>query len=227
MKKFIIFSLAIALISGGGYYIYWSTTKPYVFAPYESSSLTDKKSYLNEKDTEEIKKKIWEVQKIIDNFDDQSTVKDKNNAYFVLASHQQSIGLYLDAKKTLEASLEANMNTNILQAYAILLYNMGAKKAAIQYLDHLLKIAPQIPNYWRSKIELAHDVHSGDNNYMDDLYNQALKSTGNNIDILTVYAQFLWDTGRREEAKKYWEMAIEAHPPEAQLYQQQIDNLNK
>lgn len=226
MKKFIILFLAIALI-WGGYYIYWSSTRPYVFAPYESSSLADKKSYLNEKDTEEIKKKIWEVQKIIDNFDDQSTVKDKNNAYFVLASHQQSIGLYLDAKKTLETSLQGNMNTNILQAYAILLYNMGAGEAAIQYIDHVLKIAPNIPNYWRSKIELASGVYSGDNEYLDDLYNQALKSTGENIDIVTIYAQFLEKSGRKEEAIEYWQKAIKLYPSDTQIYQQQIDNLNK
>jgi tetratricopeptide (TPR) repeat protein len=165
--------------------------QPYVFVPYESSSLADKKSYLNEKDTEEIKKKIGEVQKIIDEFDSQTDIKDKNNAYFVLASHQQSIGLYLDAKKTLETSLKENINTNIIQSYAILLHNMGAKKAALQYIDNALKIAPQIPSYWRSKIDLANDVYGADQNYMDDLYTQALKSTGDNIDIVTVYAQFL------------------------------------
>lgn len=182
---------------------------------------------MNEKDTEEVKKKIQEVQKIINDFDEKSTVKDKNNAYFVLASHQQSIGLYLDAKKTLETSLQANLNTNILQSYAILLYNMGDKEAAIQYIDHVLEIAPNIANYWRTKIELASDVHAGDNEYLDDLYHQALKSTGENIDIVTIYAQFLEKSGRKEEAIEYWKKAIKLYPSDTQIYQQQIDNLNK
>ncbi len=198
-----------------------------MFVPYESSSLTNKKSYLNEKDTEEVQKKIQEVQKIINDFDDKSTVKDKNNAYFVLASHQQSIGLYLDAKKTLETSLQANLNTNILQSYAILLYNMGAKEAAIQYIDHVLEIAPNIANYWRSKIELASDVHAGDNEYLNDLYNQALKSTGEHIDIATVYAQFLGKLGQNDKAIQYWEKAIAIFPEEKALYQKEIDALKK
>ena len=182
---------------------------------------------MNEKDTEEIKKKIQEVQKIITNFNEQSTIKDKNNAYFVLASHQQSIGLYLDAKKTLESSLKENMNTNILQSYAILLYNMGAKEAGIEYMDHVLHIASNIPNYWRSKIELASDLHAGDNKYLDDLYNDALKSTGEHIDIVTLYAQFLGKSGQKEKAIKYWGKAIALYPEEKALYQQEIDALKK
>jgi tetratricopeptide (TPR) repeat protein len=60
---------------------------------------------------------------------------------------------------------------------------------------------------------------------MDDLYTQALKSTGDNIDIVTVYAQFLWKIWKKEEAIKYWNKAIESYPEGKELYQAQIEQL--
>lgn len=126
MKKtyVLISTLILIALIGIGYFIYKMETRPYVFVPYESTTLSDKKSLLDQKETANTEKKIQEIEAVIADFDEEISAKDKNSTYFVLSSHQQSIGHLLDAKKTLEKALIAEVHPNMLQAYAMLLFNM-------------------------------------------------------------------------------------------------------
>lgn len=227
MKKILLIALSALLLAGVGYSVYHYTKRPYIFVPYESSTLADKKSALDQKTLQEVEKRIQEIQKIIATFDEKTPLKDKNSTYFILSSEQQSIGRLLDAKKTLETTLKMSVKPNMLQAYALLLYSMGAKEPAMKYIDDALDLSPEVPDYWRSKIEMVKEMQPNNTTYLHLLYQEALSATHENINIITVYAQFLSDIGKREEAIQYWEKAIKKVPEEKDIYQQQIDVLKK
>ncbi len=137
------------------------------------------------------------------------------------------LGEYIEAKKTLETALSLQVNPKLLQSYAQLLFTMGAKEAAVGYIDDALKFAPETMELWRTKIEMLSEIHKKDLAAVDGTYREALDATGNNIDIVTMYAASLARQGRKEEAIQYWTKAQEIFPKQASAYQGEIDVLKK
>jgi len=69
------------------------------------------------------------------------------------------------------------------------------------------------------------EIHKDDLTKLDPYYTDAIDTSNNHIDIITMYASSLSRQGRTEEARKYWKLAQDVLPSRAALYQQEIDSL--
>ncbi len=85
-------------------------------------------------------------------------------------------------------------------------------------------MAPDVPNFWYTKIEFTHAL-TRDSTILEDIYTQALKKTNNDIDMIALYASYLARIGDREKARHYWQKAIEKNPTQRAVYEEEIRNL--
>ena len=107
------------------------------------------------------------------------------------------------------------------------LQEMNDNQSALSSIKKVMEIKPENPANWRSYITFEKERLHASNPELNSLYIEALAKTHSNIDIITVYAQFLESIGNLQESKEYWQKAIIAFPPNTSLYQVEIDRLNK
>ncbi len=211
MKKLLLTLLVLALLGAG--YFYFQKKQPVVtFVPYENAQLHDRTVTVDPASQKIFDTRIAATKKTIAAFTKDTPTDDKVNNYFNLAGDEEALGHYKEAKKALEQALLAKNDAHILHAYALLLYLMGAKGDALQYLDDAIKQAPDVPNFWQTKIQLSQELYKGNANLINDVYLEGLKSTKEDIDLITLYATYLASVGRKTEAITYWQKALEKNP---------------
>lgn len=103
---------------------------------------------------------------------------------------------------------------------------LGDYENARKSIKNSVSFNSGIPNNW---VEYA----SFENNYMKSsfdvvskIYQDALKATKENIDVLTSYSAYLTENKKYAEAITYLEKAKLAKPANASIYQSEIDRLN-
>ena len=136
--------------------------------------------------------------------------------------YQDSLGQYSDAKKTLESVLNLQMSPNTLRTYTLLLAKMGDPKEAIFYIDRAISLAPTLPDLWNTKIDLLRIIYKNNLKNLDSTYREALGQTNNNIDIVSGYAHYLEQMGRKSESITYFKKATEMNPEGKYEYQDAI-----
>lgn len=104
---------------------------------------------------------------------------------------------------------------------------MGNYEAATVYIDDAIPLAPQQSNLWRTKIDIERQIVGADLASMEKTYIKALLATKNDINMVTLYASYLAELGRKEDAIKYWEMAKKIYPDNAKLFETEITALRK
>jgi tetratricopeptide (TPR) repeat protein len=145
---------------------------------------------------------------------------------FDQAVKEQIKGDFKASKLTLEKALAIDpQNAYIMQTYASLLNNMGDKAGAMTWINKALAIQPKETNFWYLKFDLAKEASKNDAKVMDPIYLEAITKTNNDIDMVTAYASFLGTIGKKSEAIKQWQKAIELNPSRKEMYQAEIDAL--
>lgn len=223
----IIFSLLVAGVIG---FLFWNQQHtPFVYEPYVSNNLkTEINRWFSPAQVQEWEDKIRSTQEAIAKFGPETTVETRINTLFSLASQQEVIGKYSDAKKTLEQVLSIEVSHNVLQVYASLLAKMGDNKAAIKYIDGAIEMMPRETNLWRTKIDMERERLWPKNlSKLEEVFKKALQSTNNDINMVTLYASYLSELGRKEEAILYWEIAKKIYPANATLFEGEIEALRQ
>lgn len=226
MKKIISLVIFVLLIGAATYLAYvqfFNTQKGFI--PYESSKLQNREIKLDAKSREFVEKRLKGIEEKISKFDDKTSTEDKVNHYFALSADQQLLGLWLEAKKSLEKALALKYDAHIIHAYASLLYELGDAEGALKYVDMSLESAPDIPNFWQTKIKLAQEIYKDDAKKLNAIYLEGIDATKWDIDLLTLYATYLAQTGQKTEAVVYWQKAIEKNPDARSVYEVEIKNL--
>ena len=85
--------------------------------------------------------------------------------------------------------------------------------------------SPDYGLYWRALIEFERDRYSASPETLDTMFKDALSKTNKDINVVTLYAQFLEGQGKVAEAVEQWQEALGQRPDYADLYQQEIDRL--
>lgn len=227
MKTFLKILIPLVLIAAIAGYIAWREYSPsgYVFTPYESTVLREGSAPVNAEQKAVYEQTIAQFQTSLGALKEEKDRGKKLNTLVLISEYQQMLGKYADAKKTLEIALEIQADARLLQSYAQLLYTMGAREGALPYIDAAIMFAPETPELWRLKIDMLSELNKNDLSLVDDTYLKAIETTGNHIDIITMYAASLARQGRKEDAIRYWKLAQEVLPSRANLYQQEIDSL--
>lgn len=226
MKTFLKILIPVVVIAIAGY-IVWRENSPsgYTFTPYESTVLREGNAPINAEQKAVYEQTIAQFQTSLGALKEEKDRTKKLDTLLLISEYQQMLGKYAEAKKTLESALVIEANPKLLMAYAQLLYTMGARDAALPYIDDAIMFAPETPELWRLKIDMLSELNKNDLSVVDKTYLKAIEKTGNSIDIITMYAASLARQGRKEEAIRYWKMAQEVLPSRATLYQQEIDSL--
>lgn len=221
--KLLILVVILGLV---GFYA-WRTTTPsgYSFRPYESATLREGSALRDETQRKKIETELGQFQASLGALSAPADLQKKLNTLALISEYQQMIGKYADAKKTLETALSLEENARLLQAYAQLLFTMGAREGALPYITAAIRFAPETPELWRTKLDMLAEIHKTDPTQLDKYYEEAIQKSGNHIDIITMYAGILARQGRKEDATKYWKLAQDVLPSRKDMYQTEIDSL--
>ena len=222
-KSLIILALILLVVVVAFWYAKQKTS--HVFSPYTSTALHDREVQLDPASQKIFDARIAATKKSIAAFNKDTSTDDKVSNYFNLAGDEQALGHYQEAKKAFEAALLIKHDAHITHAYAALLYQMGAGVDAFLYLDEAIKEAPEVPNFWQTKIQIAQELYKNDADRLEEVYLDGLTQTKEDIDLLTLYATYLANAGRREESILYWKKAITKNPTASSAYQAAIDAL--
>lgn len=85
--------------------------------------------------------------------------------------------------------------------------------------------APDVPNFWQTKTRIVQNLYKNDPTLVEPVFIDGLRATKNDIDLITLYASYLGQTGQKQEAIRYWQMAIEKNPDAKSVYESEIANL--
>lgn len=165
---------------------------------------------------------LTQSKKLYESYNASTDVYARVGTLMRIYGYQDSLGLYSEAKKTLESVLALQMSTNTLRAYALLLAKMGDPKEALIYIDGAISLAPTLPDLWNTKIDLLRIIHKNNLRQLDTTYRQALQNTEDNIDIVAGYAHYLEQMGRKGESIAYYKKATEMNPAGKHEYQDAI-----
>jgi tetratricopeptide (TPR) repeat protein len=228
MKKLLSWLIFLALIIAGGYlgYQQYTTTQsPLVFTPYQNEKLQDRSVTLDPATQKMVTERLANIEKTIAAFDEKTDKNDKINNYFAQSADLQMFGRYKEAKIALEKALALKNNAHIIHAYGVLLYQMGAGLDALSYIDLAIAQAPDVPNFWQTKIQLSRELYKGNLRVIEWVYTDGIRKTNEDIDLLTLYASYLAEMGRKQESIQYWQKAIEKNPSARDMYEMEIKNL--
>lgn len=85
--------------------------------------------------------------------------------------------------------------------------------------------APDVPNFWQTKIKLAQELYKESPKKLNQAYLDGIKATKEDVDLLTLYATHLAQIGQKSEAIEYWQKAIQKNPDAKNVYEAEIKNL--
>lgn len=154
------------------------------------------------------------------------TTASEVDKLFVRAAEQQVSKDFAGAKLTLESAMKIDPNNAyLMQTYASLLAKMGDMTGAITWVNKALAIRPTETHFWFLKIDLLRASTKDNFEAMKPVYLEAIAKTNNSIDLVTAYASFLGQIGRKQDAITYWEKAIEINPAMKATYEKEISLL--
>jgi tetratricopeptide (TPR) repeat protein len=213
-------SLAVVIVlTIGGYGFLKKDKAPYQnFTTYKDFHLTEASKKIYTDKLNEISKQLG------------SSISDaeKYGLYIQQGFNFYGLGQLQDAKNSYEKALQ--IKSDDAAAYNALYQTqleMGDNLGAESSLKKALDLYPVSADAWRKYIQFEADIMHRDDNAINGLYIQAINKTNSNVDIMTVYAQFLEKTGNLQAAKEYWQKAIIANPKGKKIYQAEVDRLDK
>jgi tetratricopeptide (TPR) repeat protein len=155
---------------------------------------------------------------------------DEKYEWFLVQSYQyHGLGKLQDAKNSVLKAIKIHADKyNAYSFYYQIQMDMEDINGARDSIKKAIELDSSQSDLWKKYIQLEKDKFGADTNRLSDLYKEALDKTGENIDMVTAYAQFLESIGNLQGAIDQWEKAktnyFEDPPP---VYQGEIDRLKK
>lgn len=203
--------------------------------PKESNIVNDKSVFrdqitvnLDVEQKKEIERQISDIQEKLDAAKKQNVPQVEIEALNVsLAFNRYVLG---DLKGALEAYTAAmNINSNNPEVWAGLYFvyrDMGDFINAEDSVKKAVKFNPEDWNMWRNYIDLEQYQFKASEGELDKIYKQALSGTKNNLNIITLYAQFLEANNDLLSALNYWKIALQQEPDNL-TYESEVSRLKK
>jgi tetratricopeptide (TPR) repeat protein len=151
-------------------------------------------------------------------------VDEKNSLYYKLASAQSKLGKYEDALSTLDKISSDNKIQARIWALRTNIYrDMGDKGKALEAANNALQLDRENPAYWLAAIEFS----TANNDEKKKQYEEALKLTQNDIDIVVSYAKFLESIGDKPGAILFWQKAGQTDEKNKAKYDAEVSRLQQ
>lgn len=155
------------------------------------------------------------------------TTQGEVGKLFIKAVEQQAKGDYVGAKASLDQALKIQPNDPyITSSYASLYFAMKDYSNAMIWIDKAISLKNDL-NFWYQKIDITKAKTSNNVKEVEAVYLKAISETNTNINMVTAYASWLGQIGRKQDAINQWKRAIEIYPQGKIQFQAEIDMLNK
>ncbi len=149
------------------------------------------------------------------------------NTYSALAEEYYGLGDFQKSKEMYESALKLDpKNVLVLVSLVVTLREGGDLSGAESTLRSAIQDNPKYADAWLALIALRQKQNAG-NNEIGSLYDQALKATDSNVDILTSDAEYQEKIGQTAQAISLWQEAKQKNPQSAAAYDDQINLLQK
>ncbi len=150
-------------------------------------------------------------------------VKERDSLLLKIAGVQYKLGKYQEALNTLEkASEEVRKETRIWALSTNIYRDMGDIAKALESAQKALGFDRENPAYWIAVIDLSTNLS---NDEQKGIYEDALRLTEQNIDVVVSYAKFLEKIGDKPGAIMYWQKAGQVDDKNKSKYDAEIARL--
>ncbi len=161
-------------------------------------------------------KRQQQSQAVIKQFTDKTAPSDKfiwyqalARADFGLQDYQGSKDAYLaafasDPKNPLTGQTEAE--------FSGLLVVMGDHDGARDAIQKALSLRPDVTDYWKAYIALEIKYFNSSPAHIGSIYQDAIKKSRNQMDLLAAYAKYLEQNGDLSGALAEWKVALKIYP---------------
>ncbi|MBX4191379.1 MAG: hypothetical protein KW804_01100 [Candidatus Doudnabacteria bacterium] len=139
-----------------------------------------------------------------------------------------ALGKLYDAENAFKQAIELKPDEQT--GYSALFqvqYDRGNYEEANKNIKTAIEKDEKNPDLRRKYIFLQQDKLNASNEKLDQLYIEALRATDSNVDIITVYAEYLERVGNLPKAIEYWKQAITLNSKNKALYQAEIVRIEK
>ncbi len=149
------------------------------------------------------------------------------NSYIYLGQQYFGLGRLQKSKEMFETAIKIYPKNE--QAYvglALTLEDAGDREEERAALKQALEINPQNADIWLRYIDLRKTM-GADGNEMENLFQDGLKATDRNINLVVRLAGFEETAGNIDKAVLLWQEAVKLYPSNSQIYQQEINRLRQ
>lgn len=193
----------------------------------QTASVTGAKKEI---DTTQEERKVLEAQVAdykakIEKLPKDASAEEKTGLYTKLAAAQYKLGDYKDAIASLDAIITDNAsNHRIWTMYTNIYWDMQDFAKAREASEKALNLDRENPQSWLAFIELQDNQEK---TYIDSMYQDALKKTDKDLDVVIAYAKFLEKVGDKQGAITQWETAGKINIKNKSEYEAQIGRLQQ
>lgn len=156
-----------------------------------------------------------------------TTPADFFKVYMHIGFQYYGLGQISKAEEAYKKAAEFDpKNYNAYTALYTLYLETGENDKALQAIEKAIELAPEKPDVWRKLVELKRDKLGASNEELSGIFQEAIKKTNEHVDIVKLYAQFLENAGQYQKAWELWNV-LHNHYPEEEIYQREMDRLEK
>lgn len=222
-KRLTISIVALALLVGlgvGGYYYYQKQER------LPDNAILSKNPQLTDEERKVFTDKISEMQSKLEdgNPSDQDRYQyliELGNSYRGIGELKQARGAYLDATRSMPDNPVAWYELATLEIL------MEAKQLAQMHIEKAIELNPSNAQYWQSYLVLIDNNPDVTKSLVEEKFNQAIRGTNGNADLIAMYASFLERTNNLPGAVQQWRRAIEADPGRRQQFEDEISRIQE
>ncbi len=219
IKRYLYLILAIIIIAG----VVWGLNSFKKDTVTNTAPETKKEVNLTDQQKQDYEKEVTDLENQIKNLPTDASASDKYKVYSKLAAAKYYLGLYKEALATLDFIKDENKDRPALwQRYSMIYRDMGDLEKARENAKKAVDLDKSDPAYWISYLEVSANQGA---NTLKDIYNDALKNTENNVNVIIAYAQLLEKIGDKQGAIEQWKKAGEVDAKNKAQYDAEITRL--
>lgn len=141
-----------------------------------------------------------------------------------LAVQYELLGQYSEAKTHMEGALALGVDSPPLNVtYSRLLYAMRDYENAVLYAEKAVALRPDIATSWLWRVELDENLRRV--GVTNEMYDEAIIATGNDLSVLVAYAEYLTRTEQDSRAINVWKQIGDLYPEQLSAAYERIDKL--
>lgn len=222
-KKIILAAVVIILAIAGIFYYNKIKNRNENAKP---NFITEKDPNLTAEERKTAEDRLAAVEEKIKNPPEGTAVIEKYGWNLQAGLYKLNLGKFLEAKNYfLTASgLQPDDYTSYMGLYEAYL-RMTDYDSARENIKKALALNSGNLNIWQKYIQLEKEKFDPATGQMEQIFSQALKSTRDNIDIITAYAQYLEEKGELKGAMVQWKKAAIINAANKDVYQAEISRL--